>query len=96
MLFLIMIGALLGLAIGGPLGMLVGGVLGWGAGRRVRLVLGKARVQAQSRFLNSTFSVMGCLCQSDGQVSKDERDIAERRALEALQRLLAVLVYPVS
>lgn len=78
MLFLIMIGALLGLAIGGPLGMLVGGALGWWAGRRVRLVLGKARVQAQSRFLNSTFSVMGCLCQADGQVSKDERDIAEK------------------
>ncbi|WP_163557813.1 co-chaperone DjlA [Halomonas sp. NO4] len=93
MLFLMLLGALLGLVIAGPLGLLVGGGLGWWLGRRLRRTLVDARHQAQSRFLNSAFSVMGCLCQADGQVSDDELDVAEtlfdRLHLQGEQRDLA-------
>lgn len=78
MLFLILIGALLGLAIGGPIGLLVGGALGGWVGGRIRRAVTRVRLQSQSRFLNSAFAVMGCLCQADGQVSADELDIKER------------------
>ncbi|MDW7747499.1 co-chaperone DjlA [Halomonas sp.] len=93
MLFLILIGALLGLAIGGPIGLLVGGALGYWLGRGLRKRLLNKLVGLQSQFLESTFAVMGCLCKADGQVSEDEleasRQLWDRLRLSEAQRAQA-------
>ncbi len=93
MLFLILIGALLGLAIGGPIGLLVGAALGFWLGRRLRIRLKKQLVGLQSQFLESTFAVMGCLCKADGQVSEHElaasRQLWDRLRLNEAQRAQA-------
>ena len=78
MLFLIIVFGLIGLAVGGPIGLLVGGGLGWWLGRRISRRLNAARVQIQEGFLESIFSVMGCLCQADGKVTEGELDVAEK------------------
>lgn len=78
MLFLIIIFALIGLAVGGPIGLLIGGGLGWWLARRISRRLTAARVQIQEGFLESIFSVMGCLCQADGKVTEGELGIAEK------------------
>ncbi|WP_447556623.1 co-chaperone DjlA [Vreelandella sp. EE22] len=70
--------ALLGLAVFGPFGLLLGAGLGFWMAQRVRRRLIAARRQIDEDYLASVFSVMGCLCQADGRVSADERDIAER------------------
>ncbi|WP_404472135.1 co-chaperone DjlA [Vreelandella venusta] len=78
MLFLIILFGLIGLAIGGSWGLLVGGVLGWWLARRIKRRLTIARMQIQEGFLESIFSVMGCLCQADGKVTDGELDVAEK------------------
>ncbi|MDR5874136.1 co-chaperone DjlA [Halomonas sp. CUBES01] len=78
MLFLIIVFALIGLAVGGPLGLLIGGGLGWWLGRRIKRRLNVARMRIQEGFLDSIFSVMGCLCQADGQVTDGELGVAEK------------------
>ena len=78
MLFLIIVFGLIGLAVGGPAGLLVGGGLGWWLGRRIGRRLSAARMQLQEGFLESIFSVMGCLCQADGQVTDGELGVAEK------------------
>ena len=78
MLFLIIVFGLIGLAVGGPIGLLVGGGLGWWLGRRISRRLNAARVQIQEGFLESIFSVMGCLCQADGKVTEGELGVAEK------------------
>ncbi|WP_346796736.1 co-chaperone DjlA [Halomonas sp. Bachu 37] len=78
MLFLIILFGLIGLAVGGPLGLLIGGGLGWWLGRRIRLRLNSARMRIQEGFLDSIFSVMGCLCQADGKVTDGELSVAEK------------------
>lgn len=78
MLFLIILFALIGLAVGGSWGLLVGAGLGWWLGRGIRRRLNIARMRIQEGFLESIFSVMGCLCQADGKVTKGELDIAEK------------------
>ncbi len=78
MLFLIIVFALIGLAVGGPLGLLIGGGLGWWLGRRIKRRLNVARMRIQEGFLDSIFSVMGCLCQADGKVTDGELGVAEK------------------
>ncbi|GGC92495.1 co-chaperone DjlA [Vreelandella lutescens] len=78
MLFLIIVFGLIGLAVGGPVGLLVGGGLGWWLGRRIGRRLSAARMQLQEGFLESIFSVMGCLCQADGKVTEGELSVAEK------------------
>ncbi|MGO3004011.1 MAG: co-chaperone DjlA, partial [Halomonas sp.] len=78
MLLLIIIFSLIGLAFGGPVGLLVGGGLGWWAGQRLSRRLNGARVRIQEGFLESIFSVMGCLCQADGKVTEGELSVAEK------------------
>lgn len=93
MLFLILIGALLGFAIGGPMGLMVGAALGYWLGRRLRSRLMKRLMGIQSQFLESTFAVMGCLCKADGRVSEDEleasRQLWDRLRLNEAQRAQA-------
>ncbi|SDM42251.1 DnaJ like chaperone protein [Franzmannia pantelleriensis] len=78
MLFLIIVFGLIGLAVGGPVGLLVGGGLGWWLGRQLKRRLNVARMRIQERFLESIFSVMGCLCQADGKVTDGELGVAEK------------------
>ncbi|BBI64979.1 hypothetical protein HSBAA_62850 [Vreelandella sulfidaeris] len=78
MLLLIVIFGLIGLAFGGPVGLLIGGGLGWWLGRRISRRLNIARTRIQEGFLESIFSVMGCLCQADGKVTDGELDVAEK------------------
>ncbi|MDN3561312.1 co-chaperone DjlA [Vreelandella neptunia] len=78
MLLLIVIFGLIGLAFGGPVGLLIGGGLGWWLGRWISRRLNIARMRIQEGFLESIFSVMGCLCQADGKVTDGELDVAEK------------------
>ncbi|WP_417420454.1 co-chaperone DjlA [Halomonas sp.] len=78
MLLLIVFFALIGLATGGPVGLLIGGALGWWLGRRLGRRLMEARMRLQEGFLESIFSVMGCLCQADGKVTDGELGVAEK------------------
>nr|WP_163501546.1 co-chaperone DjlA [Halomonas socia] len=78
MLFLIIVFGLIGLAVGGPIGLLVGGGLGWWLGRQLKRRLSVARMRIQEGFLESIFSVMGCLCQADGKVTDGELGVAEK------------------
>lgn len=78
MLLIMMMFALTGYAIGGLTGLLIGGGLGWWLSRRLGRRLAVARMRIQEGFLESIFSVMGCLCQADGKVTAGELDIAEK------------------
>lgn len=78
MIFLILVFGLIGLAFGGFIGLLIGAGVGWGLGRYLGRRLNAARRQIQEGFLESIFSVMGCLCQADGKVTDDELSIAEK------------------
>ena len=76
MLFLMIVFGLIGLAFGGFIGLLIGAGLGWGVGRYIGRRLNAARMRIQEGFLESIFSVMGCLCQADGHVSEGELSAA--------------------
>jgi DnaJ like chaperone protein len=71
-MFLPFIGALLGAIFGGFPGALIGGVLGYFAGVALRRsFIGNLQI-AQSRLIESTFSIMGALCKADSVVTRDE------------------------
>ena len=77
-MFLIVIGALIGASAKGFPGLLIGAAIGYFAGQALRAtVLGGLRV-AQSRLIDSTFSVMGAICKADDVVSAEEIQAAER------------------
>lgn len=81
MRFLILVGALIGLAVNGWRGALIGGLAVWALLPLVgRLLLGAAVAkvkQLQGRFVDATFSVMGAVCKADGRVSAEEIRAAE-------------------
>ena len=71
--------AFLGYRIGGAPGLLLGALFGYWIGqlfRRGSLLMGNLS-QVQSQFLESTFAVMGAMCKADGQVSRNEIQMAE-------------------
>ena len=77
-MFLVFIGALIGLMTGGVSGLFIGALLGYGAGWLLReSLLGGLRI-AQDRLLDSTFSIMGALCKADDVVTRDEIRVVER------------------
>jgi DnaJ like chaperone protein len=77
-MFLIFIGAFIGLLVGGPLGFLVGGLVGYAAHVVLRQsILGGLRV-VQSELIDSTFSIMGALCKADNVVTPDEINAVEQ------------------
>lgn len=83
MLMATLLGGFIGFFISGNLlGLIVGAALGWWLGSRVRGGMGLQELQ--SRFLDSTFAVMGCLCKADGQVTEEELD-ASRQMWEMLR-----------
>ena len=84
-MFLPFIGALIGAIFGGFPGALIGGVAGYFAGNALRRIfIGNLQV-AQSRLIESTFSIMGALCKADSVVTRDEI-----RAVEQIFKLLNV------
>ena len=77
-MFLPIIGALIGAALGGWIGALVGGYGGYLAGIALRrFVVGGLQI-AQSRMVDSTFSIMGALCKADSVVTRDEINTVEK------------------
>lgn len=75
---LTVIGALAGATFGGFGGLVIGGILGYTATIILRrFIVGNLRV-AQSRLLDSTFSIMGALCKADKVVTRDEIEAVER------------------
>ena len=77
-MFFPLIGAIIGAITAGLPGFIIGGGLGYLAAYALRrTVVGGLRV-AQSRLIDSTFSVMGALCKADSVVTRDEIQAVER------------------
>lgn len=89
-MFLILVGALIGLFVRGFTGLVVGGLIGYLSSRILRVLLKKGIQSIQNRFLESTFSVVGAIAKADGVVTRDEIQFAEglfeRLHLSAQQR----------
>ena len=72
------LGALIGAIFGGWTGFFIGGAIGYLAGIALqRTLIGGLRI-AQSRLIDSTFSVMGALCKADSKVSRNEINAVEK------------------
>ena len=72
------LGAFVGAIFGGWPGFLIGGLAGYAAGIALqRTVIGGLRI-AQTRLIDSTFSVMGALCKADSVVTRDEINTVEQ------------------
>ena len=76
------VGGTFGFMLGGPLGALMGVSLGnyFDGGLNAqssRLGLG-ATERVQSAFFTTTFALMGYVAKSDGKVTRDEIEVAER------------------
>ena len=79
MLIAIIIGALIGASLFGVAGGLLGAVLGFWGMQMLRMTLMKGALGAiRTQFLDSTFAVMGAMCKADGQVTRDEIQVAEQ------------------
>lgn len=68
------VGGIIGFVLGRWSGLAWGLLLGYGLGRLLRGTLIRA---VQTRFLDSTFAVMGAVCKADGRVSENEIRVAE-------------------
>ncbi|MGD8340451.1 MAG: co-chaperone DjlA [Gammaproteobacteria bacterium] len=75
--------ALVGLLFGGFRGLVIGALIGYGARWALFALLKGGLQQAQTRFLDATFAVMGALSKADGVVTRDE--------IEATQRIFDML-----
>jgi DnaJ like chaperone protein len=74
----VIIGGFIGLISGGFVGLLVGAAIGYAADWGVKkTVFGTLRV-AQNQLMDSTFSIMGALCKTDGFVSQAEINVVEQ------------------
>lgn len=77
-MFLIIAGGLIGLLNGGFAGLVIGVAIGYAASLGLKkIVLGTLRV-AQTQLMESTFSIMGALCKTDGVVSRAEIDVVKQ------------------
>ena len=77
-MFFVFAGGLIGLISGGFKGLVLGAAIGYAAAWGLKkIVLGTLRV-AQSQLLESTFSIMGALCKTDGVVSRAEINVVEQ------------------
>ncbi len=72
------IGGFIGLISGGFAGLIVGAAIGYAAGWGLKkTVVGTLRV-AQNQLMDSTFSIMGALCKTDGVVSRAEINVVKQ------------------
>jgi len=77
-MFFVIIGGLIGLISGGFGGLLIGAAIGYAAAWGLKKsVVGTLRV-AQNQLMESTFSIMGALCKTDGVVSQAEIKVVEQ------------------
>ena len=77
-MILVVIGALIGVFAGGFGGFLLGAAIGYSANLLLqRSVFGSLRV-TQNQLMESTFSIMGALCKSDGVVARAEINMVEQ------------------
>jgi DnaJ like chaperone protein len=77
-MFLMLLGAIIGAAVGGFSGLLIGGLIGYAARKVIVFsVVGGMRI-AQSKLIDSTFSIMGALCKSDNVVTRAEISAVEK------------------
>ncbi|MBZ2167489.1 MULTISPECIES: co-chaperone DjlA [Marinobacter] len=77
MLVALFLGGMIGYAFGRFTGFLIGAALGAVAFNILKdRLLGKIQ-NIQSGFVESVFAVMGALCKADGQVTRDEIQVAE-------------------
>lgn len=75
----IAIAGAIGFAFGRIPGMVIGALVGYGLaqyGRKWFRGRGLGAIRAQ--YLDTTFAVMGALCKADGQVTRDEIQVAEK------------------
>lgn len=77
-MILAMIGGFIGVFVGGFGGLVIGAGIGYGASWLLqRSVVGSLRV-AQNQLMDSTFSIMGAICKTDGVVTRNEIDMVEQ------------------
>lgn len=77
-MFFPFVGAIIGAIFAGFPGVLIGGLVGYFAGKALQLSLVGGLQIAQSRLIESTFSVMGALCKADSVVTRDEIRVVEQ------------------
>ncbi|MGQ0700569.1 MAG: co-chaperone DjlA [Panacagrimonas sp.] len=70
----VLVGALIGFAVGRWTGLFFGALIGYWISHTLRQQLMRT---IQTRFLDSTFAVMGAVCKADGRVSENEVRVAE-------------------
>src|SRR5688572_1789326 len=75
---LILLFAVLGYSIDGIKGLLIGALIGFALSRMARAGTRQGLLPVQSRFLDTTFAVMGALCKADGVVTRDEIRVTEQ------------------
>jgi DnaJ like chaperone protein len=76
-MFFIPFFALIGLLLRGFAGFVWGAAMGFVASRVFRALLLRGLRGIQSRYIESTFAVVGALCKADGVVTRDEIQFAE-------------------
>lgn len=77
-MILSIIGGLIGLVFGGSGGLLLGAAFGYGASWLLRRSLVGSLQVAQHQLMESTFSIMGALCKTDGVVTRSEINTVEQ------------------
>ncbi len=75
---LVVIGALAGVLFGGWTGLFLGGAAGYFLTPVLRKAIFNRVQDAQTRFIDPMFEIMGALCKADGVVTRDEIQTVER------------------
>ena len=73
----ILVGAVLGYLAAGLGGLFIGGLVGYVFQRGLRSAFVQNAHRVETHFVDATFAVMGALCKADGQVTRDEIQVAE-------------------
>jgi DnaJ like chaperone protein len=77
MIFVI-IGGFIGLISGGGVGLIIGAAIGYAADWGFKKTVVGTLSIAQTALMDSTFSIMGALCKTDGVVSQAEINVVEQ------------------